>query len=157
MGTDVRTMFDKDYLYSYDLQGRDVTVVIDRVKAGELTGVGGKKNKKPVVFFKGAKKGLGLNITNARTIAGMYGGFEVEKWIGKSITLYPTTTTFGDRTVDCIRIRPEIPKAGKSTTPHAQQSSIPLSEREDVALDEDEMNRRAEAALAAEEMRNAGR
>ena len=108
---DVRTMYEKEFLYSFDLGGRDVTLTIERVTQGTLTGVGGKKNKKPVVYFKEGKekKGLGLCITNARTIAAMYGGFETEKWIGKKITLFPTTTEFGGRTVDCIRIRAMIP------------------------------------------------
>lgn len=113
---DVRTLFDKAYLYAYDLQGRDVTVTIAKVTGGTLTGKGGKSNKKPVVFFQGKEKGLALNITNARTIAAMYGNsFRSEDWIGKRITLYATTTQFGSDTVECIRIRPSIPKAGKDT------------------------------------------
>ena len=107
---DVRTMFDKAYLYAYDLQGRDVTVTIAKVVGGTLTGQGGKSSKKPIVFFNGTKKGLALNITNAKTIASMYGGFESEKWIGKKVTLYPTTTQFGSQTMECIRVRPSIPK-----------------------------------------------
>ena len=112
---DVRKMFDKAYIYSYDLEGRDVTVEIVRVTAGTLTGTGGKTNKKPVLFFKGTEKGLALNITCARIIAGLYGSFDSDKWINKRITLYPTTTTFGSQTVDCIRIRNVIPK-GKGET-----------------------------------------
>lgn len=112
---DVRKLYDKAYIYAYDLEGRDVTVEIIRVVGGTLVGTGGKSNKKPVVYFKGTEKGLALNITNARVIAGLYGGFESEKWIGKRVTLYPTTTTFGAQTVDCIRIRPTAPK-GKSET-----------------------------------------
>jgi hypothetical protein len=133
MGTDVRTMFDKEFLYSFDLQGRDVTVTIERVKAGTLTGIGGKKNKKPVVYFRGKEKGLGLNITNARTIAAMYGGFEIEKWIGRKITLYPTTTDFGGKTCECIRIRPKIP--GSSAV------DAPPDPREPGDDDEDVINR----------------
>ncbi len=106
---DVRQLFDKEYLYAYDLQGKDVTVVIESVKGGTLVGTGGKSNKKPIVRFKGKEKALGLNITNARIIAGLYGGFDAEKWIGQAITLYPTTTTFGSQTVECIRVRPTKP------------------------------------------------
>jgi len=138
---DVRSMYDKEYLYAYDLQSRDVTVVIERVKVGKLIGEGGKSNKKPVVYFKGKEKGLALNITNARIIASMYGGFEVESWIGKAITLYPTTTTFGSKTVDCIRIRPVIPggngRAVRSSTP---TSSAPSA---GSVSDEDEAARKA--------------
>lgn len=108
---DVRQLFDKEYLYAYDLQGKDVTVVIESVKGGTLVGTGGKSNKKPVVRFRGKEKALALNITNARVIASMYGGFDAEKWIGQSITLYPTTTTFGSQTVECIRVRPTKPRA----------------------------------------------
>ena len=113
--TDVRKMYEKDFLYAYDLENRDVTVTIERVVAGTLTGTGGKSTKKPVVYLKGSKKGLGLCITNARTIAALYGGFDSEMWVGKKITLYATTTQFGPNTVDCIRIRNVIP-AGKAAT-----------------------------------------
>jgi hypothetical protein len=127
MGTDVRTMYDKEYLYAYDLKGRDVTLTIERVTQGKLTGTGGKSSKKPVVYFREGteKKGLALNITNARTIAGMYGGFEVEKWIGKRITLFPTTTTFGSNTVECIRIRPNIPATARNGKAAAEPEAPP--------------------------------
>lgn len=139
---DVRTMYEKEFLYSFDLGGRDVTLTIERVTQGTLTGVGGKKNKKPVVYFKEGKekKGLGLCITNARTIAGLYGGFETEKWVGKKITLYPTTTDFGGRTVDCIRIRNRIP--GSSAPPPSEQ-------REPGSDDGDGYNDDAARAAAA--------
>jgi hypothetical protein len=112
---DVRKLYDKAYIYSYDLEGKDVTVTIERVTRGTLVGTGGKSNKKPVLHFKGTEKGLALNITNARVIAGLYGGFDSEAWIGKKVTLFPTTTTFGAQTVDCIRIRPTIPPAKSKT------------------------------------------
>ena len=118
---DVRTMFDKAYLYAYDLQGRDVTVTIARVVGGTLTGTGGKSSKKPILFFQGAKKGLALNITNAKTIASMYGNsFKTEDWIGKRVTLYPARTSFGGTEMDCIRIRPTIPKQTVKDAPPAE-------------------------------------
>jgi hypothetical protein len=120
---DVRTLYDKEYLYAFDLQGKDVTVVIESVKGGTLVGQGGKSNKKPVLKFKGKEKALALNITNARVIAGLYGGFDSQLWIGKAITLYPTTTTFGAQTVECIRIRnvkPRVRNGAESAEPTAQ-------------------------------------
>lgn len=115
---DVRAALDKDFLYSYDLQGRDVTVVIERVAQGTLVGQQGKKSKKPVVFFKGKSKPLALNVTNIKTIAALYGSFRAEDWIGKAITIYPTTTNFGSETKDCIRVRNKRPgKVGAAPEP----------------------------------------
>jgi hypothetical protein len=103
--TDFRTMYDRDFIFHYDLGGRDVTVTIDHVKQGELTGTGGKKSKKPVVYFEGKDRGLAICKTNGNTIASLYGA-DVREWKGKRITLYPTKTMFGGKEVDCIRIRP---------------------------------------------------
>ena len=108
-----KSMMDRDFIFAFDLNGRDVTVEISRVEAGSLTGQGGRKAKKPVVYFAGKEKGLALNATNCKTIASLYGNY-TEKWIGKSITLYPTTTQMGGETMECIRIRPAVPKRGKS-------------------------------------------
>lgn len=143
---DVRSALEKDFLYSYDLQGRDVTVVIERVAQGTLVGQQGKKTKKPVVFFKGKSKPLALNITNIKTISSLYGSFRVEDWIGKSITLYPTTTNFGSETKDCIRIRNKRP--GASTT--AQAEAAPREPGSDDGYDDEEA--RAAAAPGPGEM-----
>lgn len=111
--TDYRSLYDKDYIGAWDLKDKDVTVTIVKVKGGELTGPGGRKSKKPVVYMKGTEKGFALNATNGKAIAGMYGN-HVENWVGKRITLYKSTTRNpnGDGEVECIRVRPQIP-AGK--------------------------------------------
>ena len=105
---DYRKCYDKDYLYHYDLEGRNVTVAIRKATAGKVTGTGGKSSKKPVIYFEGHDKGLALCVTNGKTIAAMYGN-DMDAWIGKRITLFPTTTEFGGKTVECIRIRPQVP------------------------------------------------
>lgn len=114
-----KSYHDREYMYAFDLAGRDVTVTIERVAAGELTALGGRKSKKPLCWFREGKekKPLALNSTNCRTIAALYGN-ETENWIGKRITLYPTTTSMAGETVDCIRVRPSVPadKAAKQTT-----------------------------------------
>lgn len=121
--TDYRTQFDKDTLAAWDLKGRDVTLTIASWKQDKVGGFDGKKaSKKIYIRFKEKQKNgdpikpFVCNITNAATIAGMYGKV-VESWIGKRITLYPTTTSFGRQTVDCIRIRPEIPGDGPAQQP----------------------------------------
>lgn len=106
---DFRSMYDRDYIYAFDLAGKDVTVTISRVEAATLTGQGGRKTKKPVVFFEGKDRGLALCKTNSKQIAALYGN-DTDKWLGKKITLYPTTTMFGTETMECIRVRPQVPK-----------------------------------------------
>lgn len=112
---DVRSMFQKDYLYAFHLDGRDCTVTITKVTQGAVPGrdkATGKTTttRKPLVYFKGKEKPLALNITNVRTIGGMY-GFKAEEWIGKRVTLFPTTCEAFGKTEDCIRVKPNIPKA----------------------------------------------
>lgn len=124
---DVRSMFDKEFLYHFDLQGRDVTVTIRKVVQGAVQGTDGKKQKKPVVYFDKATKALAMNITNVRTVGGMY-GFTVAEWIGKRITLYATTTQMAGKTVECIRIRPTVP--GAKVADGKLEDVAPPAERE---------------------------
>lgn len=136
--TDYRAMFDRDYLGVWDLNGREVTVTISDVKAGEIGGQQGrKKEKKPIVSFEKTAKMLLCNKTNAKTIAGMYGN-DVRQWIGKRVTLFGTTTTFGRETVECIRIRPAVPKNGKSAGIESRPVDPAIREQQDRAAGRDE-------------------
>jgi hypothetical protein len=119
-----KLLFPSKYLGAADLKGQDVTLVIDHMNIDALQMVGGRKEAKPVLYFRKPKdntpidKMLVCNKTNARTIAKLYGK-EVEGWAGKKITLYPTTTTCGRNTVDCIRIREQVPGAPRLDPPPA--------------------------------------
>lgn len=134
-------MMDRDYLFAFDLQGRDCTVTIAKVTGGEIKGTGGKKSKKPLCYFRESRdnRPLGLNSTNCKTIAAMYGN-DTAGWVGKRITLYPTTTTFGPDTVECIRVRPGVPsekaKAGELATAPAEPE--PQASTEDRQPGEDD-------------------
>lgn len=108
-----KLMDEKELLYAFDLNGKDVTLEIDKVTGGELIGENGRKTKKPVASFKGTTKKLALNTTNCKTIVQLYGSNETNDWAGKRITLFATTTEFGGKTMDCIRIRPSLPAAPK--------------------------------------------
>jgi hypothetical protein len=107
-----KSMMDRDYIFAFDLQGKNVNVTIDKITAGELHDPRNpkKKAKKPVCYFVGKEKPLALNSVNCKTIAAMYGN-DTENWRGKAITLYPTTCEAFGETVECIRVRPERPTA----------------------------------------------
>ena len=110
-----KSFFDRDYIYAFDLNGKEHTVTIDRVTAGELTSVGGRKTKKPLLYFKGRNKPLALNSTNAKIIAKMY-GTDVNGWTEKGIIIYPTITQMAGEDVDCIRVRPYLPNGAPAPT-----------------------------------------
>ena len=95
MGEDL--MFPGRYLKSVELKGRDVPITIDRVDKEELLKRDKKtKETKWILHFRESEKALVLNVTNARTITGLYGN--AKGWAGKRITLYPTTC-HGERSV----------------------------------------------------------
>jgi hypothetical protein len=124
-------MMERDYLFAFDLQGKDCTLTIERVTGGEIKGTGGKKSKKPLCYFKEGrdKRPLGLNSTNCKAIAAMYGN-DTANWAGKRITIYPTTTNFGGETVDCIRVRPGIPNSSAKAGELATNPEATTDERE---------------------------
>lgn len=101
---------DSPYLYACHLAFKDLTLTIDKVTGGEVVGTGGKKTGKPIVYWRERDaRPLALNKTNGAQITSLYGTANVKEWKGKRVTLYPTTTTFGKDTVECIRVRPVIP------------------------------------------------
>ena len=122
MVTDWRSMYDRDYIGSWDLkEGKDTVVTITKVIGGNLVGEGGRKSRKPVIFMRGTEKGFCVNKTNGKAIASLYGNV-VEQWVGKRIALYRSTTRNpnGEGEVDCIRVRPQIP-----ATKTAQEEEAP--------------------------------
>jgi len=87
-----------------DLEGQDTDVTIT---GGEVREMEDGKKKLQLSFAELANP-LILNVTNAKAIARLHGE-EITAWKGKRITLYPTQTQFGHKTVDCIRVRDAVP------------------------------------------------
>jgi hypothetical protein len=118
MGEDL--MFPGRYLKSVELKGRDVPITIDRVDKEELLKRDKKtKETKWILHFRESEKALVLNVTNARTITGLYGN--AKGWAGKRITLYPTTC-HGERgkIVACIRVRDKAPGGRAAPAPEPE-------------------------------------
>lgn len=111
---DYRLLYDSDYLYAFHLQGKEATVKIAKVSGGKLKDKDGKESRKPFVWFAGKTKPLALNKTNGSLIADLYGK-DTANWIGKLVTLFPTTTQAFGKIHDCIRIKPSVPKGGESS------------------------------------------
>jgi hypothetical protein len=100
--------FPSQFLEAAQLNDKPFTGVVERVE--KLKGVKGRDGRPfdaRVVYFKGAKKGWCVNRKNAKIVRDFLRyGDEMEGWIGKPITIYPTTCdAFGDKDVPCIRVK----------------------------------------------------
>ncbi|RVJ23442.1 hypothetical protein [Sinorhizobium medicae] len=89
-------LYPRRYLSSEDLKGQRYTLTIDRVVVEDVGDDGGDK---PVLYFRGAKKGMVLNLTNGDTLATAYGA-DYTQWPGKPVEVYfdPDVTYKGRRT-----------------------------------------------------------
>ena len=72
------------WLKSEDLGGRSVIVKIESVEAVTLPN---EDKQKLEVRFAGSDKALLLNVTNARTIAELYGK-DTDEWFGHELELF---------------------------------------------------------------------
>ncbi len=121
-------MFPGRFLKALDLQGRTVNVTIADHQLEDVGG-NGKAEHRPVLSFEGKDRGLVLNKTNASVLAEAFGD-DGKGWIGQSIELFPTTTPFQGKVVDCIRIRiptqPDPPKQNPTATETVDESDIPF-------------------------------
>lgn len=107
----ISSAFPSDYLKAADLQGRQVSVKIDRVEIKEIGG-----EPKPILFFVGKDKGMVLNKTNAGNIAQAYGD-DTDDWQDADIILFEAMVDFQGKTVPAIRIRVPPRKAGATRRP----------------------------------------
>lgn len=101
-----------DYLEPVLLDGKDCRVIIEKIdpKGTVRRADNNRMIDKPILHFKGKTRALPLNKTCARVIAMMY-GTNMNEWVGKEITIYPTTCdAFGEEDVPCIRVRPGKPR-----------------------------------------------
>jgi hypothetical protein len=133
--------FPSPYLKAPDLPPRGKKFKIAKL---QLERVGLDQKEKYVLFFKGEDKQLILNITNWDAIA-EFCGADSDTWTGKDIVLYPDKTTFGGKTVDCIRVRrPKPPQATpvarqvKPEAPPADEDGDPGFQAEDAVEFEDD-------------------
>lgn len=107
----VKLMFPNEWIGAADLKGKDVTLTVSAVKEeGLRVNTGGTEDKWIVEFQEMAKRKKSdrkrwvLNKTNAMLIASIHGD-DSDDWIGKKITLYPTTCQAFGKTVPCVRVR----------------------------------------------------
>jgi len=95
--------FDYRFISAEELP-KDMAVTIEAIEQDEAFN-GREKEKVTVIKFKGAKKGMILNKTNAKKISEVLSSPFIEDWIGKEITLTTAKVSAFGSTVDAIRIK----------------------------------------------------
>lgn len=122
-------LFPSKYLCHADLGGSDLTLTIASIGKQDLVMKGGGKKVKPVLSFKDHPKEFVLNVTNAESIAHMY-GWKAEAWVGRRVTFFPTKAKFGKEMVDAIRVREQAPRDAAAQTKPADWTEEELARLE---------------------------
>lgn len=117
-------MYPGRFLKADMLKGKKVTVTITHIDGEDLIGENNKAKSEWIVRIKERQLQLVLNKTNAFCLYRMFGG-DPHSWIGRRVTIYPTTTKFGRDTLDCIRIwgSPDLTEDMEITVPQGRKKA----------------------------------
>lgn len=102
-------------------EGEELVCQIDNVSINPITNQNGKEERVPVLTFTNAPP-MVLNITNTKTIAGLYGE-RYDLWIGKYIQVYPAKVKAFGVEQTALRIRPIVPTNGYDMEQYKTQLS----------------------------------
>lgn len=97
------------------------TLTIDSVRVALVESMDPGKGAadKLVIYFREARRGWIVNVTNATLISTMFGD-NVQEWVGKRVTLKVEPVRFGGNTLPGIRV------AGSPDIPHTMQATIKM-------------------------------
>ena len=123
-------VFPSKYFKAADLHGDPLALTITAAPYETLTTPDGREESKVVLYFRGTKKCLPLNLTNFDAVADATGEDDTDRWPGCQIELYPTTTDMRGKIVPCIRIRPPAQPALSAGTAAARPPRKPPAQSE---------------------------
>jgi hypothetical protein len=109
-------------LKAEDLNALEHDLTISSIKSVTFDEGQDNEETKPELVFLETPKTLILNVTNMNRIAAQYGE-EMDEWVGKVISIYPTTTEFNKKEVACIRVREQADKAAPGAILGAEPGS----------------------------------
>jgi hypothetical protein len=117
-----RELVNPNYLGAYSLtNGQDMSVTIKEVKKEVVTGTGGKKEECTIAYIEGQKPMI-LNNTNCKIISKLFETPYIDDWKGRSIILFrDIIDAFGEKGVECLRIRPYLPKSKPELLPNTEK------------------------------------
>jgi len=104
----VDQMFPSPYIKAADVLGRELNITIAGWEYEEFEDPRTKeKDRKPVLSFQKTDKRLILNVTNAKTIASIFGE-ETDNWAGKQICLFTKDVEAFGEMKNAIRIKAPV-------------------------------------------------
>lgn len=123
---DIREFYDSTVFRVWHLYGKERTFRIIRV--ARITDQFRGEIKRKALLYLEDRNGpvelpFALNTTNREVIKGLYGK-RPRDWIGRLITLFPTTCEVGPDIKDCIRIRNYDPETRRKGTGRAASFSM---------------------------------
>lgn len=123
-----KNYLDKNYLGAHNLEeGEEFLLTIEKFEGEEMVQTAdGSKSSKQVLYFKEDKPKMILNITNATTIASLYGNHP-EDWVGKQIQVYSANVKAFGKQQDALRIRDFIPKIEVDVVEYGQKMDVAVN------------------------------
>jgi len=137
-------VYPSEYVKAADLVGKDVTVVIHDIRRENLVMVGGKKDRKAVIVMRSRDRDgtqgrvLGKRWVVGKTVLRQIGATLkstiMDEWLGKEVTLYPTTCRGKEgKEVECIRVRVRVDHAANEVPAEMAAEPEPAA---DFVIDE---------------------
>lgn len=128
------SVYPSKYVTAAELGDKNVTLTIERVTMEDMPG--DKNEQRPVVYFKGAKKGFVCNKTNWTAITKATSKEDSDDWPGHAITLFAATVDFKGVPTLAIRVSLIKPKVAPAKVP-AKAPEPPPVQSEPGEIDED--------------------
>jgi hypothetical protein len=121
--SDFDDMYGSQYLAATDLK-KPITTVIEQVEEDDFAKQGERKKVKAVLHFRGIKKPMIVNKTNALVLAAAFGKNHLNDWPDQRVVIKSERTTFAGKPTMGLRIYPadgeeapalkaQAPKKGK--------------------------------------------
>jgi hypothetical protein len=117
-------MYPNRFLKADMLKGQKVTLTIKSITGEGLMSEEGAANLEWVVAFIERPLEFVMNKTNAFCLYRMFGG-DPHSWVGKKVTLFPTTVRAFGQTQPCIRVwgSPELAEDMPITVPQGRKKA----------------------------------
>ena len=127
--TDFDDLYGGRFLSSQEVKA-PTNVTIERIERRRSPARASRRAQKLVLYFKGGKKGMVINKTNANALAAAFGK-NLSDWVGKRMTIKSEPTIFGGKPTQGLRLYPVTDTGG---------ARAPAGTRAEAAPGKDDMD-----------------